>query len=304
MIVVTGATGRLGRAVVERLLRRVPADSIGVSVRDPAKAAGPRRAGRPGAARRLRRRGKPRPRLRRGRAASCSSRRPPPARRRCGSTARRSTRRGRPGPAGRLHEPHGRQPAVTVRAHAGPRGDGGDARAGVGPRLHRTPQRLLHVVGPHAPRARPGHRRGRRPGGRPGLLDRPRRPGRRGGDRASPRTASTARPRRSPAPRPSTSPASPRSPPRSADGRSGGSWDRRAVPGAPRRQRCAGARGGLARGPVRGEPPGRVRGGRPDPRAPDRPPAPDRPRRARGPTGTPAPMRAGGTCRRDRRPSR
>jgi len=40
MIVVTGATGRLGGAVVERLLRRVPADSIGVSVRDPAKAAG------------------------------------------------------------------------------------------------------------------------------------------------------------------------------------------------------------------------------------------------------------------------
>ena len=40
MIVVTGATGRLGGAVVERLLRRVPAGSIGVSVRDPAKAAG------------------------------------------------------------------------------------------------------------------------------------------------------------------------------------------------------------------------------------------------------------------------
>ena len=40
MIVVTGATGRLGGAVVERLLRRVPADSIGVSVRDPAKVAG------------------------------------------------------------------------------------------------------------------------------------------------------------------------------------------------------------------------------------------------------------------------
>ena len=40
MIVVTGATGRLGGAVVERLLGRVPADSIGVSVRDPAKAAG------------------------------------------------------------------------------------------------------------------------------------------------------------------------------------------------------------------------------------------------------------------------
>lgn len=38
MIVVTGANGRLGREVVERLLERVPADRIGVSVRDPEQA--------------------------------------------------------------------------------------------------------------------------------------------------------------------------------------------------------------------------------------------------------------------------
>ncbi|MET9296992.1 NAD(P)H-binding protein [Streptomyces sp. NPDC003077] len=38
MIVVTGATGGLGGATVEHLLRRVPADRIGVSVRDTAKA--------------------------------------------------------------------------------------------------------------------------------------------------------------------------------------------------------------------------------------------------------------------------
>ncbi|WP_406640066.1 NAD(P)H-binding protein [Amycolatopsis sp. WGS_07] len=38
MIVVTGATGGLGSATVEHLLKRVPADQIGVSVRDPAKA--------------------------------------------------------------------------------------------------------------------------------------------------------------------------------------------------------------------------------------------------------------------------
>lgn len=39
MIVVTGATGQLGRAVVENLLRRVPADQVAVSVRDLGKAA-------------------------------------------------------------------------------------------------------------------------------------------------------------------------------------------------------------------------------------------------------------------------
>ncbi|RKE17049.1 SDR family oxidoreductase [Streptomyces sp. TLI_171] len=38
MIIVTGATGKLGRRVVERLLARVPAERLGVSVRDPRKA--------------------------------------------------------------------------------------------------------------------------------------------------------------------------------------------------------------------------------------------------------------------------
>ena len=45
MIIVTGATGQLGRAIVEKLLGRVPADQVGVSVRDPAKAADLARAG-------------------------------------------------------------------------------------------------------------------------------------------------------------------------------------------------------------------------------------------------------------------
>ncbi len=40
MIIITGAGGQLGRAVVERLLERVPAEEIGVSVRDPKKAQG------------------------------------------------------------------------------------------------------------------------------------------------------------------------------------------------------------------------------------------------------------------------
>jgi NAD(P)H dehydrogenase (quinone) len=38
MIIVTGATGKLGRQIVERLVKRVAADQVGVSVRDPAKA--------------------------------------------------------------------------------------------------------------------------------------------------------------------------------------------------------------------------------------------------------------------------
>lgn len=38
MIVVTGATGHLGRGIVEGLLRRIPADQIVASVRDPEKA--------------------------------------------------------------------------------------------------------------------------------------------------------------------------------------------------------------------------------------------------------------------------
>jgi NAD(P)H dehydrogenase (quinone) len=39
MIVVTGATGQLGSQIVENLLTRIPADTVGVSVRDTAKAA-------------------------------------------------------------------------------------------------------------------------------------------------------------------------------------------------------------------------------------------------------------------------
>lgn len=40
MIVVTGATGRLGSAIVEELLQRMPAEQVGVSVRNAQKAAG------------------------------------------------------------------------------------------------------------------------------------------------------------------------------------------------------------------------------------------------------------------------
>ncbi len=38
MIIVTGATGQLGRAIVEQLVTRAPASGLAVSVRDPAKA--------------------------------------------------------------------------------------------------------------------------------------------------------------------------------------------------------------------------------------------------------------------------
>lgn len=40
MIVITGASGKLGSLVVDRLLERVPAEQVGVSVRDPARVAG------------------------------------------------------------------------------------------------------------------------------------------------------------------------------------------------------------------------------------------------------------------------
>ena len=39
MLIVTGATGRLGSLILDRLLERVPADKVGISVRDAAKAA-------------------------------------------------------------------------------------------------------------------------------------------------------------------------------------------------------------------------------------------------------------------------
>lgn len=38
MIVVTGATGHLGRTIVEQLVKRMPGNTVGASVRDPAKA--------------------------------------------------------------------------------------------------------------------------------------------------------------------------------------------------------------------------------------------------------------------------
>jgi NAD(P)H dehydrogenase (quinone) len=45
MIIVTGASGQLGRAVVEQLLELVPAEQVGVSVRDPERVAGLRERG-------------------------------------------------------------------------------------------------------------------------------------------------------------------------------------------------------------------------------------------------------------------
>lgn len=38
MIIVTGATGKLGKDIVERLIERLPAGEVGISVRDPGKA--------------------------------------------------------------------------------------------------------------------------------------------------------------------------------------------------------------------------------------------------------------------------
>jgi NAD(P)H dehydrogenase (quinone) len=38
MVIVTGATGKLGKAIVERLIERLPVGEVGISVRDPRKA--------------------------------------------------------------------------------------------------------------------------------------------------------------------------------------------------------------------------------------------------------------------------
>jgi NAD(P)H dehydrogenase (quinone) len=45
MIIVTGANGQLGRAITERLIERVPAEKVAVSVRDPEEAHGLRERG-------------------------------------------------------------------------------------------------------------------------------------------------------------------------------------------------------------------------------------------------------------------
>ena len=47
MIVVTGATGKLGRLIVEGLSERVPSDRVAAGVRDPAEAADLSRPGAP-----------------------------------------------------------------------------------------------------------------------------------------------------------------------------------------------------------------------------------------------------------------
>ena len=45
MIIVTGATGHLGRLIVEKLVHLTPPNQVGVSVRDPRKAADLERLG-------------------------------------------------------------------------------------------------------------------------------------------------------------------------------------------------------------------------------------------------------------------
>lgn len=45
MIIVTDASGKLGSRIVDRLLERIPADQVGVSVRDPDRVAPPAAAG-------------------------------------------------------------------------------------------------------------------------------------------------------------------------------------------------------------------------------------------------------------------
>src|ERR1039458_663332 len=117
LIIVTGANGQLGRAIVEQLLGRIPAEQIGVSVRDPEKAQGRAEQG---------------VRVRRGdfadaaslahafegrrRYSSCHP--APPAGRRSASIAPRSTQPRRPDS---LHQPHGREPVLALPSDGRPR---------------------------------------------------------------------------------------------------------------------------------------------------------------------------------------
>ena len=162
MIIVTGATGQLGGAIVERLLERIPADQIGVSVRDPRQGAGTRGARRAGAARRLRRPGDPG--ATRSRAPIAGAARLATARRDAGTAPRpRSRPPGRPAPGGsstpatwaRTGTPRSRRDAGPRRNRGGP--------AGIRGRVHLAAQRLLRAPAAIATRA-PGaaDRRARR----------------------------------------------------------------------------------------------------------------------------------------------
>ena len=196
MIVITGATGQLGSQVVERLLDRVPAEQVGVSVRDPAAAAGL-------AARGVRvRRG----RLRRAATldaafegatqvlvVSANTLGPGAVTQHRAAIDAAVAGRGRAGP---LHQPPGRRGRLALRPGPRPRGDRGAPGVGRG-RVHLAAGRVPRRDGAAPARPGAGDRRAGRAGRRAGVLDHPRRPRRRRGGRSSPTATG---PRRTPPP--------------------------------------------------------------------------------------------------------
>ena len=161
MIVVTGADGRLGRAVVEQLLEP-RARRAGRSERPrSAEGPGPRAAGRAGPPRGLHRPGEPGSAFRgasrllvmpghhRG-----GGRATPPRGDRCG--------RRRPASSGSSTPAHGRRSDLALRAHARPRRHRGDPPR-QRRRVHLAAQRLLRLDRPAAAGGRIADRRARAP---------------------------------------------------------------------------------------------------------------------------------------------
>ena len=278
MIIVTGATGQLGRRIVERLLTRVPAHQVGVSVRDPGKAQALADRGVRVRQRQLHRRRPASPTPSRARPRCSSSPWTRWARSAC-KQHRGGDRRGRRGgrPPHPVHQPDGRERVVALPGLPRPRRHRGGA-ARLRRAVHRAAQRVLRHERGAVPRPRRGDRATSRspPTGRsagPRTPTWPRRPPPSWPTRA----ASTAPRRRSPRRRRSPSTTSPASPAEVT----GRAFTRTTVPDDEFREAADGRRrpgrgGRPAARHLRRQPGRRVRDGRPDTGHPDSAASPPR----------------------------